>query len=59
MEYASGSANFSVDQDRCIVSRFAEKAVEEDFYIVRDYLPQFYRWWVMVRISTPNAQHSL
>lgn len=34
MEYASSSANFSVDQDRCIVNKFAEKAIEEDIYIV-------------------------
>lgn len=34
MESASGSANFSVDQDRCIVNKFAEKAIEEDLYIV-------------------------
>lgn len=39
MEYSTGSANFSVDQDRCVVNKFAEKAVEEDLYIVNDGFP--------------------
>ena len=50
MEYASGSANFSVDQDRCIVSKFADKAVEEDFYIVCRCFSYFYRWLGRVRM---------